>query len=105
VQAFLVAGIADASDLRATDNGQQVEFVEGAGGFRKGTSAIVCANRAHSASSRQAKILARRNSSEVNMKPASKSAQIIVKLLYHRTPSRTGPTRLGARPRTPLQIS
>ena len=34
--AFLVAGIADASDLRATDNGQQVEFVEGAGGFRKG---------------------------------------------------------------------
>src|SRR5580704_5148973 len=36
VQMFLVAGIADASDLRATDNGQQVEFVEGASGFRKG---------------------------------------------------------------------
>jgi hypothetical protein len=36
VQVLLVAGIADASDLRATDNGQQVEFVEGAGGFRKG---------------------------------------------------------------------
>src|SRR5262249_52848417 len=36
VQMFLVAGVADASDLRAADNGQQVEFVEGAGGFRKG---------------------------------------------------------------------
>ncbi len=33
---FVVAGVADASDLRAADNGQQVEFVEGAGGFRKG---------------------------------------------------------------------
>jgi hypothetical protein len=32
---FLVAGVADASDLRAADNGQQVEFVEGASGFRK----------------------------------------------------------------------
>src|SRR5215471_12734026 len=36
VQMFLVAGIADAPDLRATNNGEQVEFVEGAGGFRKG---------------------------------------------------------------------
>jgi hypothetical protein len=35
VQVFFVAGVADASDLRATDNGQQVEFVEGAGSFRK----------------------------------------------------------------------
>ena len=36
VQLFFVAGIADASDLRTTDNGQQVEFIECASGFRKG---------------------------------------------------------------------
>src|SRR5207302_7249008 len=35
VQMLLVAGVADAPNLRAPDNRQQVEFVEGAGGFRK----------------------------------------------------------------------
>jgi hypothetical protein len=35
VQLLLVAGVADAADLRAADDRQQVEFVKGAGGFRE----------------------------------------------------------------------
>src|SRR5579859_4546034 len=35
VQLLLVAGVADAADLRAADNRQQIEFVKGSGGFRK----------------------------------------------------------------------
>ena len=35
VQLFLVAGVPDAADLRAADDGQQVKFVKRAGGFRE----------------------------------------------------------------------
>ncbi len=36
MQLLLIAGKADAADLRAADNGQQVEFVKGAGRFCEG---------------------------------------------------------------------
>ena len=44
VQLLLVAGVADAADLRAADNRQQVEFVEGAGGFRKSKAQTLAQN-------------------------------------------------------------